>query len=84
MPDVPIRLTRGRAAALLEMVSRGLDEEQASIEDEYRVSFLRDGTVQVDDAELAEPGSLDGLHDRLRVLLDARAAAEIIRRRYLP
>lgn len=78
----PVRLTRRRATALLEIYGRGLDEEQASIEDEFGVQFMRDGTLQIDDEGLLEPGDLEALHGRLERLADARAAASIIYRRY--
>jgi hypothetical protein len=79
--SAPIRLTKKRADALLTIFGRGLDEERASLEDEYGITFLRDGTLDVE-AELLEPGDLEVLNGRLEQLTDALAASSIIRRRY--
>jgi len=82
MSTPPIRLTRRRARALLELVGRGIDEEQASIEHDFGVHFMNDGTIEVEAEDLLEPGELTALTARLDVLADALAASQIIRRRY--
>lgn len=82
MADNPIRLTKRRAIALLELAGRGLDEEQASIEDDYGVAFNRDGTVDWVDEELITEDEMSALKERLATLDDGRAAMRIVRRRY--
>ena len=83
MADGPVRMSRRRAQALYDLAGRGLDEERASIEDNYGVAFRNDGTVDITDTELREPGDLEGMDDRLELLTDGRAAMTILYNRYL-
>ena len=76
MADGPVRMSRRRAQALYDLAGRGLD-------DNYGVAFRNDGTVDITDTELREPGDLEGLDDRLELLTDGRAAMTILYNRYL-
>lgn len=78
----PIRMTKRRAVALLELASRGLDEERASIEDTFGVEFRRDGGLDVTDPGLLVQAEVDELNERVETLNEGRAAMRIFRRRY--
>lgn len=87
MPDAPIRLTRGRATALLEMFERGFDDERRELEAIYRVKISDELTVSPAGGDLdffwetAEAETQ--LREAIENLQAARDAATIIRRRYL-
>jgi hypothetical protein len=81
--DDPRRMTRERAVAFLDVFAVGLAEERASISEQFGVKFNDDGTLEVEDDDLAEPGSLDGLTERLAPLTDALKAEQIFYRRYV-
>ncbi len=81
--DDPRRMTRERAVAFLDVFNLGVQSERDSISEAYGVRFAADGSLVVTDEELAEPGSLDGLGDRLRPLTDALKAEQIFYRRYI-
>ena len=83
MSDDPRRMTRERAVAFLSVFETGLIQERASIEEQYGVKFNDDGTLDVKDEDLSEPGSLDGLTERLGPLTDALKAEQIFYRRYV-
>lgn len=84
LEEIPIRLTKGRAAKLLEFFWQGVEAERASIAKTYSVTFNQDGTINVstEDLRLLEAGAIDDMNERLGILTDAIDAASIVRRRY--
>ncbi len=84
-PD-PKRMTKERAQALIEIFELGYYAEQRSIEETFGVKFNKDGTIDPEEVELdelAEPGSLENLTERLSQLATALAAEQIFYRRYV-
>jgi len=80
----PIRITKKRANALLEILSKGVEAERSSIEEAFGVKFEVDGTLVVsdDDFDLLDSGQKDEFISRLDKLSDANEASEIFYRRY--
>lgn len=80
----PVRLTKARAAALLEMFEKGVDSEIDSLQDTFGARVRPTGEVVIndDDFVLLDDDEAASLRERLHTLRDARAAAEIFARRY--
>lgn len=87
MTDAPIRLTRGRAEALLGIFDIGFDDEIRELESIYQVKISAE-TLEVEPGHgaleffWADADSEAELRESIQRLRDARAAAKIIRRRY--
>lgn len=80
--EVPVRISKLRAHALLTIIEAGFAEEMSSISETFGVSFNRDGTVDWKGDELVTKEEERELRERLDTLNEARAAASIFIRRY--
>lgn len=80
----PVRLTKERASALLEILKLGFEAERASIEETYGVKFRHDGTIDIVDVEglLIDKSELEELTSRLGVMQLALEGEHIFHRRY--
>ncbi len=81
----PIRITKQRAQAFLDVFARGLEERIAEVKENYGVTLHLDGTTDFDPNEgtqLLEPGEIETLEEIVDATSRAIDTAAIFRRRY--
>jgi hypothetical protein len=81
----PIRITKQRAQAFLEAADRGIDEQIASLKENFGVTLTRDGELTFNDNEeytLLADGADEEIAERKDSIMRAIDTLAIFRRRY--
>lgn len=85
MTEGPIRLTKKRAAAMLECFERGRESELESLHQTFGVTVSKTGEISIEDADFAllDSDQANELTNRVEALTDALAASVIFMNRYV-